>query len=75
MTLIHNGYDIQFLDNMSEAEDYMNSIINNHLDLQPKRICDRKIKMSNTTSIRLVRFKYRTLYEEDFIIEFSDRHD
>ena len=70
MTLIHNGYDIQFLNDEKEVEGYIQGVISKHLNLSPKKIMDRTLS-SKDKKVRLIRYKYSTLYEEDFIIEYN----
>ncbi|MBO5388035.1 MAG: hypothetical protein J6A59_07845 [Lachnospiraceae bacterium] len=73
VTVIHNGYDIKYLRNMDEVQSYIESVLEPHKHLEPKLIFDRTFKGNKYTDgsqIRIMRYKYRTLYEEDFIIEF-----
>lgn len=66
--VIHNGYDIRYFPSMNDVENYISGVLQPHFNLSPEKIMDRKIKSSNKT-IRIVRYRYYTLYEEDFIIE------
>lgn len=74
ITVVHNGYDIKYFDKMSEVEDYINIVIQNYKHLSPVKVFDRTIpgnKTSGGSSVKIVRYRYNTLYEEDFIIDFD----
>lgn len=66
--IIHNGYDIQWVNRESDIDSYIQSVLESHSDLRLHKIMDRKIKVGDK-QIRIVRYIYVTLYEEDFIIE------
>lgn len=73
--LFHNGYDIQFLDNEAEVEKYIRSILEPHMNLSPKVIYDKTIRGEADTSLiktRIIRYRYDTLYEEDFFIDYLE---
>ena len=74
ITVIHNGYDIQYFDNMNDVDKYIYTVLQNYKHLSPVKVIDRTIpgnKLSGNASIRIVRYRYNTLYEEDFIIDFD----
>ena len=73
--LFHNGYDIQFLDNEAEVEKYIRSVIEPHANLSPKVIYDKTIRGEAGTNLiktRIIRYRYNTLYEEDFFIDYLE---
>lgn len=69
--IIHNGYKIDWLDSMNEVESYMETEVSKHPGLSVKKIMDRTLKLSGNTKLRIVRYQYRTLYEEVFLIEYE----
>lgn len=72
--IIHNGYKLVTCETMEEVEEYINSVLEHHRNLCPKKIFDRTITGNSNTKgkqMRVVRYKYYTLYEEDFIIDFN----
>jgi hypothetical protein len=68
----HNGYDVQILATSEEVEKFINSIIEQHRNLNPTKIMDRTFKGNGTKQTRIIRYRYTTLYEEDFIIDISN---
>lgn len=66
--IVHNGYKIVYVNSTQKVEQYINDVINVYKNLDPKKIFDRTLK-SGSRKIRIVRYQYNTLYEEDFIIE------
>lgn len=72
--VIHNGYEIKYFDKYDQVEEYMESVVSAHKNLNPKKIMDRQSRGSKELGccyIRIVRFRYSTLYEEDFIIDIN----
>jgi hypothetical protein len=63
-TLIHNGMDIRYFKTSAEVDKYINSIVTN-TSVPCHKVYNRKI--DKTT--RLIRYRYNTLYEEDFLID------
>lgn len=70
--VVHNGYKIEFMESMQQVDSFMESVISNYSRLNPTKIMDRTLKLSGSKKVRIVRFQYTTLYEEDFIIEYND---
>ena len=71
--VIHNGYNIKFLNNMDEVKQYIDGVIEHNKHLNPTIVMDRTFNGNNNTDgtkVRLIRYRYRTLYEEDFILEY-----
>lgn len=69
--LVHNGYKVEFPDTMEEVEAYMQNVITQHLNLQPTKIIDRELKGGKNIGadqVRIVVYRYNTLYEENFMI-------
>lgn len=66
--IVHNGYKIVYVNSTQKVEQYIDDVINTYKHLNPKKILDRTLK-SGSRKIRIVRYQYNTLYEEDFIIE------
>ena len=69
--IIHNGYNIKYVQTLEEVETYIQSILEKYKHLNPKKICDKVIGKNDKRReyTKLVRYVYTTLYEEDFIIE------
>jgi hypothetical protein len=67
-TVIHNGYKIQYFNTEEEVNSYIDGSLNTRVPCH--KIFNRKIDKST----RLIRYKYDTLYEEDFLIEEDTRH-
>lgn len=75
INLYHNGYDIQFLNNEAEVEKYIQSVIEPHMNLGPRVIYDKTIRGEDGTNLiktRIIRYRYDTLYEEDFFIDYLE---
>ena len=70
--VVHNGYKITYCESMQEVENLMTSVIEQYRKLNPSKIMDRTLKLSGDKRVRIVRFQYTTLYEEDFIIEYNE---
>lgn len=70
--VIHNGYKITYCASMQEVEGLMTNVIEQYRKLNPTKIMDRTLKLSGNKKVRIVRFQYTTLYEEDFIIEYNE---
>lgn len=71
--LIHNGYKIEFLDSEQQVESYIKEVLQEYKNLKPNKIFDRTFKGNKYTdgdNIRIIRYRYYTLYEEVFIIEY-----
>ena len=73
ITIIHNGYKIEFVNSMEEVEKYINNVLAPHRSLNPKKIFDRVVVKDNERkkATKLIRYKYYTLYEEDFILDIE----
>lgn len=73
--LVHNGYDIKYFDNFKEVELYIKSVLEPHLHLDPKKVFDRVINKKESLGeyTVLIRYRYRTLYEENFLIDVNTR--
>lgn len=69
--VIHNGYKIDFLDSMEQVNELIESRLAPHSHLRPQKVLDRTLKISGGKKMRLVRYVYHTLYEEDFIIDYE----
>lgn len=70
--LVHNGYKILYPRTIEEAYDYIHSILAEHRDLCPEKICDKIIsKGTNGKYTKLLRYRYRTVYEEVFLIDVN----
>lgn len=73
--LRHNGMDVEYFNSMEEAEEYINKVIKEER-VPIKKIFDRKIKLSTgdgyTNYTRVVRYRYITLYERIFTIDYSE---
>ena len=72
--VIHNGYNIKFLNNLDEVRQYIEEVLEPYKHLNPTLIMDRTVSGNNNTDgakVRLIRYRYRTLYEEDFILEYN----
>lgn len=65
--IVHNGYKIEYANSMEEVEKYMTSVLDKYRHLHPTKIFDRTINKK----VRIVRFRYETMYEEDFIIDIK----
>lgn len=68
--IVHNGYKIEYADTMNDVEKYIYSVISKYDDLHPKKIFDRAFQTSSG-KLRIIRYRYDTIYEEDFFIEPS----
>lgn len=68
--IVHNGYKIKYVYSWEEVEAYIKEVLEPHLDLVPKKIMDKTLKNKNKRT-RIIRYKYVTLYEEDFIIDYE----
>lgn len=69
--VIHNGYKIDFLDSMEQVDELIETRLAPYNHLRPQKIMDRTLKTSGNKKMRLVRYVYHTLYEEDFIIDYE----
>ena len=67
--VVHNGYNIDWLDSVEDVNKYMEEVVNKNPGLGVKKIMDRTITCNESRKVRIVRYQYRTLYEEVFIIE------
>lgn len=63
LKLVHNGYKIQFYNTQQEVDEYIQNVLNNYKELNPKKVLDIK-----TDDYDIISYRYHTLYEETFII-------
>ena len=73
ITIIHNGNKIEFVNSMEEVEQYINKVLAHHRNLNHKKIFDRVVVKDNERkkATKLIRYKYYSLYEEDFILDIE----
>lgn len=72
MKLIHNGYKILFPETMADVNNYIDSVLSQHRDLEPRKIMEKTVTLHKGNRVRIIRWMYKTIYEEDFIIELDD---
>ena len=70
--IVHNGYKINYVHTMEEVEEYINKVLDGYRHLNPVKVMDRKFK-SGSNVTRIVRYIYDTIYEEDFLIDYTER--
>lgn len=64
-----------FLDNEAEVEKYIQSVLEPHMNLGPRVMYDKTIRGEEGTTLiktRIIRYRYSTLYEEDFFIDYLE---
>lgn len=71
-TIVHNGYKIQRVRTSKEVDEYIKSVLAPHMDLNPKKIMDKTIKNNEYGKTRIIRYRYYTLYEENFLIDYME---
>lgn len=71
--IVHNGYNIEYVNTLQEVEIYIQNVISKYKHLNPQKICDKIVVRNDKRKqyTRLVRYRYATLYEEDFLIDVT----
>jgi|GEM_PF-2863810 len=73
-TLTHNGYNVEFFENIEQVEAYIAGVLKEHKALNPAEIYrgyqrDNKATHKKDTIKSVIILQYRTLYTEVFMIE------
>lgn len=74
ITVMTNGYNVQYVNTKEEVEQIIKERLAPNMGLQPKVVMDRTLKTKirgKDAKTRILRYRYRTLYEEVFIIEYE----
>lgn len=70
--IVHNGYNINYANTLSDVNAFIDSVVGQYANLGPRKILDKQFRTGidkGLESVRIVVYKYNTLYEEVFIIE------
>lgn len=69
--VIHNGSNIDWLDSEEQIERYIQSTILSNPGIDIAKIMDKTLELGGAKVLRIVRYQYKTLYEEVFLIEYE----
>ena len=64
--VVYNGYSTVKYIPEAELDNFIKSVINEHIDLKPRKIFDCRRK-----DVRVIVYQYRTLYQEVFVVRYN----